>query len=55
MRDRENVGSILDELREDLQRVSSVVSAEDRRLLQFSLLHRIRRHVDPIVFRFQLR
>jgi hypothetical protein len=33
MRDQETVGSVLDDLRGDLQRVSSVVSAEDRRLL----------------------
>jgi Protein of unknown function (DUF1552) len=33
MRDQETVGSVLDDLRGDLQRVSSAVSAEDRRLL----------------------
>jgi hypothetical protein len=33
MRDQETVGSVLDDLRGDLQRVASVVSAEDRRLL----------------------
>lgn len=34
MRDQEIVSSVLDELRGDLQRVSSAVSAEDRRLLE---------------------
>lgn len=34
MRDQETVGSVLDELRGDLQRVASAVSAEDRRLLE---------------------
>lgn len=33
MRDRETVGSVLDDLRGDLQRLSSSISAEDRRLL----------------------
>ena len=33
MKDEENLKSILDELREDLDKVSSLVSAEDRRLL----------------------
>jgi hypothetical protein len=33
-RDQEAVGSILDELRGDLQRVASAVSAQDRRLLE---------------------
>lgn len=33
MRDREIVGSVLDDVRGDLQRLSSVLSAEDRRLL----------------------
>jgi hypothetical protein len=32
-RDRDTVGSVLDDLRGDLQRLSSAVSAEDRRLL----------------------
>src|SRR5262249_6878531 len=34
MRDQENLRSILDDLRGDLQRVASVVSVEDRRLLE---------------------
>ncbi|MGF1581843.1 MAG: DUF1552 domain-containing protein [Gemmataceae bacterium] len=34
MQDRETVGSILDDLRGDLDRVASVVSTEDRRLLE---------------------
>jgi hypothetical protein len=34
MRDQETVGSVLDDLRGDLQRVASVVSSEDRRLLE---------------------
>ncbi len=34
MRDQETVGSVLDDLRGDLQRVASAVSAEDRRLLE---------------------
>jgi hypothetical protein len=33
-RDRQAVGSVLDDLQSDLQRVASVVSAEDRRLLE---------------------
>lgn len=33
MRDQEVVGSVLDDLRDDLQRIGSNVSAEDRRLL----------------------
>jgi hypothetical protein len=33
-RDRQTVGSVLDDLRDDLQRVASAVSAEDRRLLE---------------------
>jgi hypothetical protein len=33
MRDQQTVGSILDDLRADLQRLSAAVSAEDRRLL----------------------
>jgi len=33
-RDRQTVGSVLDDLRADLLRVASVVSAEDRRLLE---------------------
>ena len=33
-RDQETVGSVLDDLRGDLQRVASAVSAEDRRLLE---------------------
>jgi hypothetical protein len=33
MRDRETLGSVLDDLQEDLQRVSTAVSADDRRLL----------------------
>jgi Protein of unknown function (DUF1552) len=34
MRDQETVGSVLDDLRGDLQRVASAVSADDRRLLE---------------------
>ena len=34
MRDQETVGSVLDDLRGDLQRLSSAISAEDRRLLE---------------------
>ena len=34
MRDQATVGSVLDDVRGDLQRVASVVSAEDRRLLE---------------------
>lgn len=34
MRDRETVGSVLDDLRADLQRLSGAISAEDRRLLE---------------------
>ena len=33
MRDRETLGSVLDDLAEDLQKVSAAVSADDRRLL----------------------
>jgi hypothetical protein len=33
MRDRETVGSVLDDLRGDLQRLGTAISAEDRRLL----------------------
>src|SRR5262245_1227418 len=34
LRDQETVGSVLDDVRGDLQRVASAVSAEDRRLLE---------------------
>lgn len=34
MRDQETVGSVLDDVRGDLQRVASAVSADDRRLLE---------------------
>src|SRR3712207_3835292 len=34
LKDRESLGSVLDEVREDLNRLTSVVGAEDRRLLE---------------------